>query len=323
MFKLVCIVATLLVGSMFGTGAAATEKFPSRPVKLIVPFPPGGVTDIVGRVVAQKLSEKWGQPVVVENRAGAGGNIGTEMGARSVADGHTLTLGSIATAISQSLYSKLGYNMLRDFEPVTQLVASPLLLVATPSLAANNVQELIAYAKANPGKLSFASSGSGSSFHLAGEMLKARAGIDIVHVPYKGGAPATQDLMGGQVAFMFNNIVEALPHVRSGKLKALGATGAARAPSAPEIPTLVEQGLRDFVVTPWFGILVPKATPGPIVKQLNEDIVAVLKLPDVRERFATLGAEPVGSTQADFDRFVRAEISRWAEIVKASGARVD
>jgi tripartite-type tricarboxylate transporter receptor subunit TctC len=303
--------------------AAFAQSFPDKPVKLVVPFPPAGVTDILGRLVAQKLSERWGQAVVVENRAGAGGNVGTEYGARAAADGYTLTLGSIATAISHSLYKKLGYDMQRDLRPVSMLVTSQLVLLANPNVPARNAVELVAYAKANPGKLDYASSGNGSSFHLAGSMLETAADIRMQHIPFAGGAPAMASLMAGQVPIMFNNVVDGMVQVKSGKLKALAVTGAKRSTTAPEVPTMVEQGFSDFVVMPWFGIMVPKATPDAIVRQINADINEVLRQPDVRERLLALGAEPAGGTIEAFDAFTRAEVDRWAKAVKASGASIE
>ncbi|MES2785367.1 MAG: tripartite tricarboxylate transporter substrate binding protein [Pseudomonadota bacterium] len=303
--------------------AALAQSYPDKQVRLVVPFPAGGVTDVLGRLVAQKLSERWGQPVVVENRAGAGGNVGTEFGARAVPDGYTLTLGSIATAISQSLYKNLRYDMQRDFRPVSMLVTSDLVLLANPSFPVRDAAELVAYAKANPGKVDYASSGNGTSFHLAGTMLATAADIRMQHVPFAGGAPAMTALIGGQVPIMFNNVVDGMVQVKNGKLKALAVTGAKRSATAPNVPTMVEQGFRDFVVTPWFGIMVPKATPDAVVRKLNADINEVLRQADVRERLLQLGAEPAGGTSEAFDAFARAEVDRWAKAVKASGASIE
>lgn len=309
---------------MAGTASLAqAQTYPDKPVKLVVPFAPAGVTDVLGRLVAQKLGERWGQTVVVENRAGAGGNVGTEYGARAAPDGYTLTLGSIATAISQSLYKKLGYDMKRDLRPVSMLVTSQLVLLANPELPARDARELMAYAKANPGKLDYASSGNGSSFHLAGAMFESAAGIRMQHIPFSGGAPAMSALIAGQVPIMFNNVVDGMVQVKSGKLKALAVTGNKRSVTAPEVPTMVEQGFADFVVTPWFGIMVPKGTPDAIVRKLNADINEVLRQPDVRERLISLGAEPAGSTVEAFEAFSQAEVDRWAKVVKASGASIE
>ncbi len=315
-----CIAMAALCVAAF---PAAAQTYPDRPVKLVVPFPPGGVTDVLGRLVSQKLSERWGQPVVIENRAGAGGNIGTEYGARAAPDGYTLTLGSIATAISQSLYKKLGYDMQRDFRPVSLLVTSQLVLLANPSFAPKNAAELVAFAKANPGKVDYASSGSGSSFHLAGAMLESTAGVRMQHIPFSGGAPAMSALMGGQVPIMFNNVVDGMVQVKTGKLKALAVTGSRRFVTAPEVQTMVEQGFADFVVTPWFGIMVPKATPEAVVRKLNADINEVLRQPEVREKLEALGAEPAGNTPEAFEAFCKSETERWAKAVASSGAVVE
>lgn len=323
-FSIRCLGALGMAAAVAVTAPAAlAQSYPDKPVKLVVPFPPAGVTDVLGRLVAQKLSERWGQSVVVENRAGAGGNVGTEYGARAAPDGYTLTLGSIATAISQSLYKKLGYDMQRDLRPVSLLVTSQLVLLANPGLPVRNATELVAYAKNNPGKLDYASSGNGSSFHLAGTMFETAADIRMQHIPFSGGAPAMTAVMAGQVPIMFNNVVDGMVQVKSGKLKALAVTGPKRSVTAPEVPTMVEQGFADFVVTPWFGIMVPRATPDAIVRKLNADINEVLRLPDVRERLLALGAEPSGGTMEAFDALARAEVDRWAKAVKASGASIE
>ena len=302
---------------------AQAQAWPTKPVKILFGFPAGSATDIIARNVGQKLSEKWGQPVVIDNRPGAGGNLGTELAAKAPADGYTIFFGTVANAISTSYYSKLGYDYLKDFASVTLVATTPLVLVANPGVPVNNVKELIAYAKANPGKLNFGSGGTGTSNHLAGEMFKAYTGTDMQHVPYKGTPAAHADLLGGQIGLLFDNIVAVMGHVKSGKVKALAVTSANRAASLPDVPTVAESGVPGFEAVSWIGALVPTGTPKDIVDKIHTDMVAVLKMPDVREKLGASGAVLVGNTQAEFAAWNRNEIEKWAKAVKASGAKGD
>jgi tripartite-type tricarboxylate transporter receptor subunit TctC len=303
---------------------AHAQPYPSQPIKMIVPFTAGGTTDILARTIGQKLSESLHQPVIVENRPGAGGNIGADAVAKAKPDGYTILMGTIGTqAINTSLYSKMPYDSARDFAPVTLVAIVPNVLMVHPSVPAKNVKELIALAKAKPGQLNFASSSTGGSPHLSGEMFKQMTGVDIVHVPYKGSAPAITDLLGGQVTLMFDNLPSGLPQVKAGKLRALGVTSARRSPAAPDIPTIAESGVPGYEVDSWFGILAPAGTPAEIVNKLNAEIVRILKLPDVNERLAEQGAQPVGDTPQHFAEHIRKETAKWAKVVKASGAKAD
>lgn len=319
---------SLLVSLAAATAFAATcshaaDAWPTRPVKILFGFPAASATDVVARVVGQKLSDKWGQPVVIDNRPGAGGNLGSEMAARAPADGYTIFFGTVANAISTSLYSKLNYDYLKDFTPITLVATTPLVLVANPSLPVNSVKDLIAYAKAHPGKLNFGSGGVGTSNHLAGEMFKASTGTDLVHVAYKGTPAAYSDLFSGQVALMWDNIVAVTPHVHSGRLKPLAVTSAHRAASLPNVPTMEESGLPGFEAVSWIGALVPAGTPKAVVDKIHADLVAVLRMPDVREKLGVLGAEVVGNSPEQFAAWNRSEIAKWSKAVKDSGAHVD
>jgi tripartite-type tricarboxylate transporter receptor subunit TctC len=305
-------------------GTVHAQGYPSQPIKMVVPFTAGGTTDILARTVGQKLSESLRQPVIVENRPGAGGNIGADVVAKAKPDGYTILMGTIGTqAINASLYSKMPYDAARDFAPITLVAIVPNVLIVHPSVPAKNVAELIALAKAKPGTLNFASSSTGGSPHLSGEMFKQMTGVDIVHVPYKGSAPAITDLLGGQVNLMFDNLPSGLPHVKAGKLRALGVTSARRSPAVPDIPTIAESGVPGYEVDSWFGILAPAGTPPEIVNKLNAEIVRILKLPDVNERLAEQGAQPVGDTPQQFAEHIRRETAKWAKVVKASGAKAD
>ena len=302
---------------------AQAQAWPTKPVKILFGFPAGSATDIIARTVGAKLSEKWGQPVVIDNRPGAGGNLGSELAAKAPADGYTIFFGTVANAISTSYYSKLGYDYLKDFAPVTLVATTPLVLVANPGVPVGSVKELIAYAKANPGKLNFGSGGTGTSNHLAGEMFKAYTGTDMQHVPYKGTPAAHADLLGGQIGLLFDNIVAVMGHVKSGKVKALAVTSAQRAESLPDVPTVSESGVPGFEAVSWIGALVPTGTPRDIVDRIHTDMVAVLRMPDVREKLGASGAVLVGNTQAEFAAWNRNEIEKWAKAVKASGAKGD
>jgi tripartite-type tricarboxylate transporter receptor subunit TctC len=309
---------------MFAVSGAMAQAYPTKPVRMIVPFPAGGATDIVGRLIAQKLAEGWGQQVIVDNRGGAGGTIGSDVAAKSPPDGYTMLLGTSSThAVAPSLYSKLPYDPVRDFSPVTLAATATILLAVHPSVPAQNVKELIALAKRQPNALSFASSGNGGISHLIGEQFKSAAGIQMLHVPYKGDTPALVDLVGGQVHLMFGTAVSFLPYVSAGRLRALAVTNPKRSPIVPNVPTIAESGLPGFEALQWFGVFVPAGTPRDIVSRLHADIVKSLKLADVRERLISLGAEVVGNAPDQFAAFQKADSVKWAKIVKESGAKVD
>ena len=312
----------LLLGLVFALASA--QSYPTKPIRLVVPFPPGGATDILARDVAQKLTEAWGQSVIVDNRPGAGGNIGSELVAKSAPDGYTLEMGTVGThAINASLYAKMPYDHVKDFTPVILVAGVPNVLVVNPSVPANSVAELIAYAKANPGKLNFASSGNGTSIHLSGELFKVMAGVQIMHIPYKGSTPALQDLLAGQVQMMFDNLPPSLPQIKAGKLRALAVTSLTRAPALPDVPTLSEAGLPGFEASSWFGILAPAGTPAPIVAKLNAEIAKYLATPEAKEKLAKQGANAAGGTPDDFAKHIAAETAKWAKVVKDSGAKID
>lgn len=316
------LVAGLALLAGAGT-AAAQDSFPNQSVKLVIPFAAGGTTDILGRTFAQKMSDAWGQPVVVENRAGAGGIIGSDAVARAAPDGHTILLGTIGThGVSVSLQKNMPFHPERDFAPVTLLATLPNILAVNPSVPAKNLNELIAYAKANPGKLSYASAGVGTASHLTGEYFKHAAGIDVVHVAYKGSAPALTDLIAGHVAYTFDYTPSALPHVRSGKLRAIAITGDKRTPAAPEVPTMTEEGL-PFNVLTWYAIFAPKNTPKAVVQKIRETIARAAAEPAVIKRLQDVGVELVAGTPEELARFQHAEIDRWAKVIRDSNIKVD
>jgi tripartite-type tricarboxylate transporter receptor subunit TctC len=303
--------------------AASAQSYPTKPVRLVVPFPAGGPTDIVGRTVAQKLSEQLGQQVIVDNRGGAGGIIGTEQVSRSAPDGYTLLMGTIGgMAVAMSLQPKRGYDTLRDFAPVTQAVTVTNILVVHPTVPARNVKELLAIAKAKKGSLNYASSGAGTVTHLAGELFKLMGKVDITHVPFKGGAPALTALLSGEVDMNYENSLVVLPHIRSGKVRAIAVTGAKRSRLLPELPTIAET-LPGYNASGWYGLFVPAATPKAIVARLNTEAVKVLHMPDVIARLSSQGAEPVGGTPEEFSSFVRSEIDKWAHLVQTAHMKVD
>ncbi len=303
---------------------AAAQAFPSRPVKLVIPFPPGGSLDNVGRLIAQKLSETWGQSVVVENKPGAGGNIGADFVAKSTPDGYTVVMGALSThAVNPSLYPSMPYDARRDFIPISLVAITPNVLVVNASLPVNSLKELIAYAKANPGKLNFGSGSNGSAGHLAGELFKVETGTDVQHIPFKGGAPATQALLAGETQFMFDNLANAMAQLQGGRIKALAVTTAQRSKLAPDLPTMAEAGLPGFDISTWFGLMLPAGTPKDVVAKWNTDLVRVLGMPDVREKMLAQGADPTPMTSAEFSAFIDRELVKYARIVKASGAKVD
>ena len=312
--------AALLAGS---SSAHAADPYPSKPVKIIFGFPAASATDVIARAIGQKLSDKWGQPVIIDNRPGAGGNLGSEVAARQPADGYTIFFGTVANAISTSYYSKLNYDYLKDFTPITLVATTPLVLVANNNVPVKTVKELIDYAKANPGKLNFGSGGPGTSNHLAGEMFKSATGTELIHIPYKGTPAAYTDLMSGRIQLMFDNIVAAMPHIKAGALKAIAVTSTQRSPSLAHVPTVAESGIAGFEAVSWIGALVPVGTPKDIVDKLHSDFVAVLRMPDIQERLAQLGGVVVGNTQEQFAAWNRDEIAKWARAVKQSGARGD
>ena len=323
--RLFCAVAIAAAASAgFPASAQGAASYPIKPIKIVVPFPPGGATDIMARAIGFELQKALGQSVIIENKPGAGGNSGADLVAKSPADGYTLVMGTVGThAINMSLYAKMPYDAVKDFEPVVLVAGVPNLLVVHPAVNAKTVSELTALAKAQPGKLNVASSGNGTSIHLSAELYKQMAGVDILHVPYKGSSPAVADLLGGQVQMMFDNMPVSLPHVKAGKLRALAVTSMKRSPALPDVPTMDEEGLKGFDATSWFGLLAPAGTPKDIVAKLNAASVKALASPEMRERLAAQGADPVGNSPEQFAAFIKSEIDKWAKIVKASGARVD
>jgi tripartite-type tricarboxylate transporter receptor subunit TctC len=300
------------------------QDFPNRPVRIVVPFAAGGGVDILTRALAQPLGERLGQQVIVDDKPGAGGNLGVDAVAKAPADGYTLVMATTGThTINPGLYPKLPFDAERDFKPVTLIASVPNLLVVNPALGVDSAAALVALAKSKPGALSFASFGNGASNHLSGEMLKSLTGIDVAHVPYKSAPQAVTDLMAGQTAFAFVNTPLALPHVRSGKLKALAVTGAKRSAATPEFPTMQEAGVPGFVVESWYGLMAPAGTPEAVIARLHKEVLAVLATPEVREFFAKQGADVVTSSPAEFAAMVKTERTRWAEVIRTSGAKVD
>jgi tripartite-type tricarboxylate transporter receptor subunit TctC len=314
----VLIVALAMVGS----GAVYGQGYPTRPIRMLVPFSAGaGVTDIMARLVGQHLSAGLGQPVVIENRPGAGGIPGMEAASKAAPDGYTLLMTNVILAVNSYLYPKLPYDPVKDFMPVTLVNTAPLMLVVHPTVAANSVKELIAYAKAHPGELSFGSGGVGSTPHLSGELFKSLSGIDALHVPYKGGAPALADLVAGQLAFMIENVPGTLPLVKDGKLRALAITSRHRSPLVPDLPTMEEAGVPGYEVVGWNGIVAMTGTPPEIVARLHAEVAKILRSPEVKQKMVALGAQPVGSTPDEFAAFIKAEMARWGKIIKEKGIR--
>ncbi len=321
-FRAAAILLSTLV-LVLGSNTASAQSWPTRSITFIVPFPPGGTTDMVARSVAQKLSEALQQPVVLDNRGGGGGTLGAAIAARAAPDGYTFFIPTIAHAIATSLYKQLPYDFEKDFIPITVLATVPNILIVHPSVPANSVRELIDYAKANPGKLNYGSAGNGSTEHLSAELFKSMAGVEMTHVPYKGGAPMMIDLMGGQIQLAIETSGSALPQIKGGKVRALAVTTAKRAPALPELPTLAEAGLKGYEMTTWYGILAPKGTPREIVTKLNKEIVAILKSPEMKQRLDEIGAEPGGISPEQFAAFIKSETAKWAKLVKQTGATID
>jgi tripartite-type tricarboxylate transporter receptor subunit TctC len=324
------LVPAAILATLAGSAGAAAppdrnevSAFPSRPMRFIVPFPPGAATDAFARIVSQRLAERFGQPVVVDNRAGAGGTIGTDAAAKAPPDGHTILMAPTSHAINATLYRKLPYDPVADFAPITLLASLPNALFATLSLPARNAAELIALARSRPGQLNYGSGGNGSAAHLAMELFRSKAGIDMVHVPYKGGGQALTDLIGGQLALTFISVYTALPQVKAGRMKSLGVASARRSPTVPDWPTIAESGLPGFEFTAWYGILAPAGTPAAVVAKLNREIVAIANLPEIRDKALSQGAEMIAGSSAEFGQYLRAEVAKWAPVVRTSGARVD
>ena len=305
-----------------GTGAAIAADYPNRPIKWIVPYPPGGTTDVLARIMAQALTERLGQTVIVENKPGGGNNIGTEAVVNAPADGYTMLLVNPANGINASLYKNLSFNFIRDIAPVAGIVRTPNVMVVTPSLPVKNVAEFIAYCKANPGKVNMASSGSGTSVHLSGELFKSMTGCDMLHVPYKGAGPALTDLMAGQVQVLFDNLPSSYPHIKSGKLRALAVTSLAPDPSLPDVPP-IQATVPGYEATAWFGIGMPKGTPRAAINRINAEVHKLLADPKVRARLADLGGTPIPGTPEVFGKIIAAETEKWAAVVKSSGATLD
>lgn len=309
--------------SLVMTAPANAQSYPNKPVRVVVPYPPGGPTDIVARVLFQQVSEATGQQFLVDNRAGAGGNIGAEIVAKSPADGYTLLIGTTAHAINMSLFKNLSYDVQKDFAPVSLLTQGPLVLVAHPQFPANSIKEVIELAKSKSGGLNFASSGNGQSTHLSAELFNTMAGIKMSHVPYKGSAPALTDVMSGQVDVMFDTTLSAMPFVKAGKLKALGLTSPVRSPAAPDVPTIAESGLPGYEVFAWNGVFVPAGTPKAIIQQLNDQIRKAMLLPQVKDKFSAQGFAASWNSPENFGVFVKNEVDKWTRTVKASGATLD
>jgi len=318
----------LVAGAIFaiplaGVNAQTAANYPVKQIRVIVPFAPGGPTDTMARAISQRLTEAWGQTVLVDNRPGAGGNIGTEIAAKSAPDGYTLFKGTVANAINHSLSAKLPFDFQRDFAPVTQSYITGLILAVHPSLPVKSVKDLIALARARPGALVYSSSGVGGTPHMSGELFGTLAGVKMVHVPYKGSAPAMADLLGGQVQLTFDNMLTVLPQVKSGKLRGLAVTLPARSPLAPELPTVMESGLPGFEVKSWNGVLAPSGTSRDIITRLNAEIVRILRDSALREKFSQQGIELAPGTPEEFGAFIRQEIAKWAKVIQVSGARAE
>lgn len=315
--------AALSAALVLSFGVNAADDYPTKPIRLIAPSSPGSGVDIVARFLGQKLSDNMKQQVVVDNRAGAGANLGAEIAAHAPKDGYTLFVGTPAHTINPALYSRLNYDILKDFAPITQLTTGQYVLVVHPAVAAKNVSELSAMARAKPGRLNYASAGNGNATHLAGELYKSIAKIDIVHVPYKGTGPALTDLIGGQVQFMFPNLTAAMPQMKSGKLRALAVTGLQRSPSVPDLPTMQEAGVPGYSVTSWYALLAPAGVRADILKRLHAETVKAMSAPDMKDRLAGEGAEPTTGTPAQLTAFLKDEIAKWGKVIKTAGIKAE
>lgn len=317
------LLATVLLALGMG-GPAAAQPYPTKPIKFVVPYPPGGASDVTARILGQKLSEAYGQPVIIENRPGANGNIALDAVAKSAPDGYTIVMGNVGpNAINAGLYKTLPFDPIASFAPVTLTSTVPIVLLVNPSLPVKDAKDLVAYIKANPGKTNFASGGNGSATHLTAEMFKSMAGLDIQHVPYKGDAAAMTALMSGDVTMAFATIVAATPQIKGGRVKAIGIAAKKRAGAFPDVPTISDSGLPGFESTSWGGVLAPAGTPPEIIASLNSQIVRILRMPDVAEKIAGLGADIVGSSSAEFGDYLKSEITKWSGVIKTSGATVD
>lgn len=314
------LLATLSVA--FALHAYGQDAWPTRPVRMILPFPPGGGTDILGRLIAERLSAGIGQPVVTENRGGAGGNVGAEAAARSAPDGYTIVLVAPSLAISPTLYSKINYDPVKDFAPISLVATVPNVMVTQPSLP-GQLQEFIAFVKAKPGALNFGSGGAGTSNHLAGELFNIVTGARLVHVPYKGVNLAMQDVLAGNVHLVFIGIPAAAPHIKAGKLRALAIVAPQRSTALPDVPTVAEAGLKDFEVTTWYGILAPAGTPQPVVRRLNAELVKVMHAPEMKEKLTATGTEPLTSTPEEFAAYIKREIAKWGDVIRKVGVKAD
>lgn len=317
-----CTKALAVVVLGLAASSTAAQNYPDRPVRFIAGYPPGSASDNLARILAQKMTEAWGQQVIVDNRPGAAGNIAAETTAKAAPDGYTILLAATNHAIVSSLYRKLPFHPINDFVPVTRVSSAPAILVVHPSLPVKSVSDLIKLAKSKPGQLNYGSSGSGATPHLGMELLKTTAGIDIIHVPYKGIPPAMTDLLSGQIQVMFSTMAPAMPLIRAGRLRALAVSSPQRSPAAPDVPTMAET-IFGFEATSWQGVLAPAGTPPAIVSKINETIVSIIKIPDVHQRLIDGGYIPVGSTAAEFGAFIKSEITKWAKVVKAAGATLD
>jgi tripartite-type tricarboxylate transporter receptor subunit TctC len=313
----------LVLCSLFVVAAGAQDAYPSRPVRFILPFPPGGGTDILGRVIAEQLSASLGQPVVTENRGGAGGNVGAEAAAHSAPDGYTIVLVAPSLAISPSLYSKLNYDPVKDLAPIGLVATVPNVMITNPAVEAKNLQEFIALARSRPGAMNYGSGGAGTSNHLAGELFNIVTGAKLVHVPYKGVNLAMQGILAGEIQLVFIGIPAALPHIKAGKLRALALVAPQRSPALPEVPTVAEAGLKDFEVTTWYGIMTPAGTPRPIVSRLNAELVKIMHTPEVKERLAGMATDPLTSTPEEFAAYLKQEIAKWGDVVRKANLKAD
>ena len=317
------LIPLLLGAALTAPLLSMAQEYPSKAIRFVVPFAPGGGTDIIGRVIAQALNDALGQPVVVDNRGGAGSTLGTEIVAKSPADGYTILFGNISLAFNATLYTKLRYDTIRDLAPISLSAVQPNILVIHPGLPAMNLKEFIELARANPGKYNYASAGTGSGTHLAAELLKLQTKIDIVHVPYKGTGPALTDLLGGQINMMVSTFASALPHVKSGRMRALGVTTAKRSPATPDVPTLIEGGVAGYDYSTWYGLLAPAGTPKAIIDKLNATNRKVLARDDIKQRLESQGVDPIVNTPAEFTAYVKSETEKWGKVVKATGAKAE
>lgn len=319
-------ITRLLTAALISTSVmmpAVAQQYPTKPIKLILPFPTGGATDVMSRILAEKLTPRLGQTVIVENKPGAGTMLASEYVAKAPADGYTLLMAASSLVIAPSLYSKVNYDPIKDFTPVTQVAAVIHLVVVNPNLPVKSIQDLIVYLKANPGKVSYGSTGSGTSTHLEAELFKKMAGVEIQHIPYKGSTPALADLVGGQTSMMFDPIASSKPYLESGRLRALAVTTGQRSVSAPELPTVAESGLPGYEAMPWLGIVAPAGTPKVVVDRLYKEVSEVLKMQDVKDRFKSLGLDIIGNTPAQFATFIAQDQKKWAQVIQDSGAKVD